>query len=122
MPSVRREVVLPVPREEAWELLTDDAALREWLADDAVLEPEVGGEVRADDREGVVEAVDHGRRIAFRWDDGGEASRVEWTLDDAPGIAVGTRFTVVERRLDPVFAAWGPKLTALARASALCPA
>ena len=55
MPSVRREVVLPLPRERAWELLTDEAALREWLAEDAELEAEPGGAVRADDREGVVE-------------------------------------------------------------------
>src|SRR3712207_2525484 len=92
MPSVRREVVLPVPRERAWELLTDPGELREWLADDAELDPEPGGEVRADDREGVVEDVEPGRRLAFRWHDGDAPSRVVWTLDDAPG---GTRVTVV---------------------------
>jgi uncharacterized protein YndB with AHSA1/START domain len=119
MPSVRREVVLPLPRERAWELLTDQAALREWLAEDAELEPEPGGAVRADDREGVVEDVDPGRRLTFRWDDGEDASRVEWTLDEVPG---GTRVTVLERRLVPDLVTWGPRLDALARASMLCPA
>jgi uncharacterized protein YndB with AHSA1/START domain len=124
MPSVRREVVLPVPREEAWALLTGDDAIREWLAEDAVLEPEVGGEVRADGRRGVVEEVDEGRRLIFRWDDGIDEARVEWTLSEDPAVdAVATRVVVVERRLEPVFAAaWAPKLSALARASALCPA
>jgi len=121
MPSVRREVLLPVPREEAWALLTDEHALREWLADDAELEPEVGGEIRADGRHGVVEAVDEGRRLAFRWHDGIDESRVEWTLADATTDAVATRVVVVERRLEPAFAtAWSPKLSALARAGALC--
>ena len=120
MPSVRREVVLPVPREEAWALLTGRDAIREWLAGDAVLEPEVGGEIRVDGRRGVVEEVDANRRLAFRWDDGDAASRVVWTLDDVPG---GTRFTVVERRL-PGVVAWDaalPRMRALALASP-CPA
>ena len=122
MPSVRREVVLPVPRAEAWALLTGDDAIREWLAEDAVLEPEVGGEVRADGRRGVVEAVDEGRRLTFRWDDGIDEARVEWTLSEDEAVdAIATRVVVVERRLDPVLAAaWAPKLSALARASALC--
>ena len=119
MPSVRREVVLPVPRDRAWELLTDEDALREWLAEDAELDAEPGGAVRADDREGVVEDVEPGRRLAFRWDDGDDASRVVWTLDDVPG---GTRVTVLERRLVPDFVPWAPRLDALARAAMLCPA
>ena len=118
MPSVRREVVLPVPRDRAWDLLTDPDELREWLADDAELDPEEGGEVRAGDHEGVVEAVDPGRRLAFRWDDGVTPSRVEWTLDEVPG---GTRVTVVERRLIPEFVV-APRMTALAAAAVLCPA
>jgi uncharacterized protein YndB with AHSA1/START domain len=117
MPSVVREVVLPVSRERAWELLTEEPA--EWLAEDAAIEAEPGGEIRADDREGVVEAVEPGRRLDFRWNDGDSASRVTWLLDDLPG---GTRVTVTERRLTPDFVAWGPKLRALAGATALCPA
>jgi hypothetical protein len=51
----------------------------------------------------------------FRW---GE-SRVEWRLEDHPA---GTRFVVTEHRLTDDLAVWGPKLTALASAAALCPA
>jgi uncharacterized protein YndB with AHSA1/START domain len=123
MSCVTREIVLPVPRERAWELVTDEDELREWLADDVEFEAEEGAPVRADDRDGVVEVVEDEERIVFSW--GG--SRVEWRLDEVPG---GTRFTVIEERRDTVFGpmlsaegvAWGPKLTALASAAMLCPA
>src|SRR5919202_2765530 len=102
MSCVTREIVLPVPRERAWELVTEEDELREWLADDVEFEPEEGAPMHADDRDGVVELVDAEERIVFSW---GE-SRVEWRLHDDPG---GTRFTVTEERQDFV---WGPKLAA----------
>jgi uncharacterized protein YndB with AHSA1/START domain len=130
--TVRREIVLPVERERAWALLTEPAELREWLADEVELEPEEGSPVRAvwaasgEEREGVVEEVEDRRRLRFRWDDGetGIPSRVEWTLDDAPG---GTRVVVEERPLVPLEVRgipihWRPRatmVTALARAAAL---
>jgi len=129
--TVRREIVLPVERERAWQLLTEPVELREWLADEVELEPEEGAPLRVawwsgDSREGVVEEVETERRLRFRWDDGttGVPSRVEWTLDDAPG---GTRVTVEERPLVPlevhgVPLSWRPRatgITALARAAAL---
>jgi uncharacterized protein YndB with AHSA1/START domain len=129
--TVRREIVLPVERERAWELLTEPRELEAWLADAVELEPEEGAPLRVawhsgEAREGVVEEVDERRRLRFRWDDDatGVPSRVEWTLDDAPG---GTRVTVEERPLVPlelrgVAIPWIPRaarLTALARAAAL---
>ena len=33
MPVVNREVVLPVDRERAWELITEPAELEEWLGE-----------------------------------------------------------------------------------------
>ena len=106
MSTVRREIVLPVERERAWALLTEPAELREWLADEVELEPEAGAPLRVawaggEAREGVVEEVEEERRLRFRWDDDatGVPSRVEWTLDDAPG---GTRVVVVERPLVPL--------------------
>ena len=132
MPEVvRREIVLPVERERAWELLTEPAELREWLADEVELEPEPGAPLRVEwdggeVREGEVEEVEPERRLRFRWDDGttGVPSRVEWTLDDAPG---GTRVTVVERPLVPLelhgvpltWSPWSARLHALAAAAAL---
>jgi uncharacterized protein YndB with AHSA1/START domain len=123
MSCITREIVLPVPRERAWELVTDEDELREWLADDVEFEAEEGAPMRADDRDGIVEEVEPGERIVFSWGD----SRVVWQLEDHES---GTRFVVSEERHDVVFgpmlaagrAAWGPKLTALASAAMLCPA
>ena len=42
MTTVRREIVLPVERERAWELLTEPAELEGWLADEVEFEPEEG--------------------------------------------------------------------------------
>ena len=132
MSCVTREIVLPVPRERAWELVTEEDELREWLADDVELAPEEGARLRVawasgEAREGVVEEVEDRRRLRFRWDDDatGVPSRVEWTLDDAPG---GTRVVVEERPLVPLevrgvaLVHWRPRavgITALARAAAL---
>ena len=131
MSTVRREIVLPVDRERAWALLTEPRELREWLADEVELEPEEGAPLHVtwtsgEARDGVVEEVEDQRRLRFRWDDDatGVPSRVEWTLDDAPG---GTRVTVEERPLVPlevhgVPLHWRPRATgvvALARAAAL---
>jgi uncharacterized protein YndB with AHSA1/START domain len=122
--TVHREIVLPVDRARAWELLTEPAELEEWLADEVELEPEPGAPVRAawedgSARAGVVEEVDEERRLSFRWDDDatGVPSRVEWTLQDAPG---GTRVIVVERALvplalPPLAASWPARFRALAR-------
>ena len=46
MSTVRREIVLPVERERAWELLTEPAELSEWLADDVELIAEEGAPLR----------------------------------------------------------------------------
>ena len=99
--AVRREVTLPLSRDEAWEAISEPAELERWLAEEAELDPEPGGDVAVRfhdgaEREGVVEEAEPGERLALRWWDVGEpwdASRVELTLDDAPG---GTRLIVVE--------------------------
>jgi uncharacterized protein YndB with AHSA1/START domain len=115
MPVVNREILLPVPRERAWELITEPAELETWLADEVDFEPEEGAPLRTQDgaevREGTVEHVEAERRIVFSWGD----SMVEWCLEDHPG---GTRFVVTEHRFADDRAVWGPRLEALA----LCPA
>ena len=117
MPVVNREVVLPVPRERAWELVTDPAELETWLAEEVDFEPQEGAPLRTEDggevREGVVERVEAEERIVFSW---GE-SVVEWRLDDHPG---GTRLRVTEHRVVADGDVWGPRLGALACAPALC--
>lgn len=115
MPVVNREVVLPVPRERAWELITEPAELEEWFGEDVDFEAEEDAPLRVDDREGVVEEVVESERIVFRWGD----SRVEWALSDHPA---GTRFVVTEHRYAADSITWGPKLMALQATSMLCPA
>src|SRR3954468_3235309 len=83
VPVVNREVVLPVPRERAWELITEPSELEGWLADEVEFAPEEDAPVRTvsgdgEAREGVVEEVADGERIVFTWGD----SRVEWVLED----------------------------------------
>jgi uncharacterized protein YndB with AHSA1/START domain len=120
VPVVNREVVLPVPRERAWELITERSELEGWLADEVEFEAEEAAPVRVawdsgEEREGVVEEVAAGERIVFRWGD----SRVEWILEDHPA---GTRFLVTEHRFAADSITWGPRLLALSGAAALCPA
>jgi uncharacterized protein YndB with AHSA1/START domain len=115
VPVVNREVVLPVPRERAWELITEPAELEEWLGDEVEFEAEVDAPLRVDEREGVVEEVADGERIVFRWGD----SRVEWQLEDHPA---GTRFVVTEHRFAADSITWGPRLLALSLVAARCPA
>src|SRR6187200_446391 len=115
MPSVRREVTLPVEPERAWELITDPEELEGWLADEVELEPEEGGDVHVtfedgEQRWGTVEEVEPERRLVFSWGD----SRVEWTLAPVDG---GTRLVVVERSLAPVV---GPRMAALSAQASLC--
>jgi uncharacterized protein YndB with AHSA1/START domain len=118
MPVVNRDVVLPVPRERAWELITEPEELEGWLGDEVEFTPEEEAPVRVaweggEEREGVVEAVEPEERIVFRWGD----SRVEWVLEDHPA---GTRFRVTEHRFAADRLVWGPKLAALAHASTSC--
>jgi uncharacterized protein YndB with AHSA1/START domain len=120
VPVVNREVVLPVPRERAWELITEPEELEGWLADEVEFAPEEDAPVRivsadGEAREGVVEEVADGERIVFTWGD----SRVEWALEDHPA---GTRFVVTEHRHAADSLVWGPRLMALSAAAMLCPA
>jgi uncharacterized protein YndB with AHSA1/START domain len=119
MSTVRREIVLPVERERAWELLTESGELEGWLADTVDFSPEEGAPLHAswddgDERAGVVEEVEPERRIRFVWAGADDASEVEWTLADA---VAGTRLVVVERRLaayEPTaMATFAPRLGAL---------
>ena len=112
MPVVERDVVLPVTRERAWELITEPAELEEWLGDEVDFEPEEGAPLRIDERDGVVEHVTEEERIVFTWGD----SMVEWVLEDHPA---GTRFVVTEHRFADDGAVWGPKLQAMTAATCL---
>jgi uncharacterized protein YndB with AHSA1/START domain len=97
---VKREIVLPSPREEVWEALTDPERLEDWFANEVELDLREGGDAtfrwsNGEERHAVITEVEPLRRLGFEWDDcdsedGGE---VEFTLDDDVD---GTRLTVVE--------------------------
>ena len=96
MPVVNREVVLPVPRERAWELVTEPDEMETWLAEDVEFEAEEGAPLRIDDRDGVVEHVTEEERIVFSWGD----SIVEWVLDDALALVDPQRRALLGLELD----------------------
>jgi uncharacterized protein YndB with AHSA1/START domain len=110
MPSsdeLTREVILPVPPEEAWDALTTESELEAWFADEVELDPRPGGEATfrwegRGSRRAVVEEVSEPWRFAFRWDEepdgatrseGGPGTQVVFTLHEHPR---GTRLVVVE--------------------------
>jgi uncharacterized protein YndB with AHSA1/START domain len=110
--DVTRDIVLPLEREEAWEVVCDPEA---WLAERADLELVPGAEGTLDERVAIVEEVTPGERLAFWWgDDGALLTRVELTLVDVRG---GTRVTVVESG-----PATGPVAHAMPRMRAIGPA
>jgi uncharacterized protein YndB with AHSA1/START domain len=103
---IERELELPSPSDEVWEALTDPERLAGWLADEVSFDLRPGGDASFRDgdtvRRGWVEEVSPPDRpagvgrLAFWWaSDDEPASRVELTLEPAPG---GTRLRVVESR------------------------
>lgn len=103
--EITRELVLPSPREEVWEALTDAERLEEWLANDVDFDLDAGrGEFRWADgevRRAVVEEAELERRLALRWwdpDRDTEESAVVFTLEEVPE---GTRLTVTETATGP---------------------
>jgi uncharacterized protein YndB with AHSA1/START domain len=97
---IRREIVLPNPRKEVWEALTEPERLEDWFANDVDLDLRPGGGAsfrwsNGEERTATVTEVEPGRRLAFEWDDCGPdgGGEVEFTLDDDDD---GTRLTVVE--------------------------
>jgi uncharacterized protein YndB with AHSA1/START domain len=104
--EITRELVLPSPREEVWEALTDAERLEEWLANDVDFDLGMGeGEFRWENgeiRRAVVEEAELERRLAIRWWDpdrrDADESEVVFTLEDVPE---GTRLIVTETATGP---------------------
>jgi uncharacterized protein YndB with AHSA1/START domain len=92
---IRREIVLPVSREELWEALTEPERLEDWFANEVEVDLRPGGAAsfrwsNGEERHATVTTVATEERLSFTWEDEGE---VEFTLADD---ADGTRLTVVE--------------------------
>jgi len=109
MQTVEREIMIPAPPEHVWPAVTRSDDLSAWFGADVEIDARPGGRGAfrwpdGTERQAVVEAVEPGRRLAFRWlpfqrTPEGEAvtvpsTRVEITLDAVPE---GTVVRVVER-------------------------
>jgi uncharacterized protein YndB with AHSA1/START domain len=118
--TVVRSVVLAADREAVWQAISSDDGLAGWLAESATVDVRPGGEgtVRfagGHVRRVLVDAVEDGESIAFRWSPGtmpDAETRVELRLEDEDDGT--TRITVVESG----FAAAGPRASARAAVSA----
>jgi len=105
---VRREVILPASRQEAWAALTRSEELSAWFEADVEIDPHPRGTlaIRFPDgttRTGAVLAADPPYRLVLVWEEardaGGleaQASRVEFTLHT---VDEGTLLTVIETPL-----------------------
>ena len=131
-PSVERETTLETDPARAWEAISDEDQLAEWLAEEVELDPVEGSPARfvvdGDERHGEVREVDEGRRISFTWRAPEEpATLVELTLhpltEEGP-----VRLTVVETAPAGIpvptasARAWPGRLQGAATASARVPA
>jgi uncharacterized protein YndB with AHSA1/START domain len=110
---IRKEIVLPAPREEVWDALTEPGRLEDWFANDVEIDLRPGGGAsfrwsNGEERHATVTEVEPERRLAFEWDDEGE---VAFELDDDGD---GTRLTVFESS-----PAWSTALDLQASALAL---
>lgn len=102
--QVRREIEVPASVDEVWRALTEPARLAEWFGRADGFEARAGAETifrwgDGEARRAVVDEVDAGRLLAFRWADVAEPaaeSRVEIELGE---IEAGTRVTVTETAL-----------------------
>jgi uncharacterized protein YndB with AHSA1/START domain len=99
---IQRHIDLDATPADVWDAVCDPAA---WLADGGTLPLEPGGVGHLVEdgrtRTAVVEVVETGRRLVYRWwddDDPSEPSRVEITL---VGAGAGTRVTVREAAVTP---------------------
>jgi uncharacterized protein YndB with AHSA1/START domain len=117
--TVERSVDLDVDAEDVWQAITDPAELATWMVAEGELDPVAGGDGRFVDDDGVarravVESVEPGRRLVFRWwpeSEGPEgASVVTLAVTPRPG---GCRLLVTER----LAAAARADLGAVARAA-----
>ena len=105
--SIRREILIPQPREQVWRAITDSATLAEWMFPND-FEPRVGHHftfrvpgnpkvnfegliVRCEVRECEPPRENAGGRLAFSWSAGGpvENTRVSFLLEpDGDGTRI----------------------------------
>ena len=102
MEEMKREVELDCDTDRAWQALTEEQELEQWLGGEVEADLKPGGDLTVRDadgsvREGFFESVEPGRKLSFWWTEQSEAepSRVELTIEEA---GEGCRLRVVETR------------------------
>ena len=104
-PAIERQVIVPVGPDTLWEALTEPREVGTWFGHQVEWELVPGGRARwtqGDEegtRLGVIDHVDPGRRLSFRWwpkSGDGPASAVTYDLEPSDDEAGGTRLTVRE--------------------------
>lgn len=103
--QVERSVELDAPSDEVWSALTEDEALSDWFEADVSLDVVPGGDGRfahpdGEVRRALVEEVEPGRRLAFRWwTDGDDDGAITSVCFELTPLERGTRLVVTERAL-----------------------
>jgi uncharacterized protein YndB with AHSA1/START domain len=102
---IRRAVTLPAGTESVWRAITDPGALEGWFGATVEWDLRPGGRARfrqvADggDRDGVVDDVEPGRSLRFRWWPAAEEDDVSEVAYELEPHDDGTTLTVTERRV-----------------------
>lgn len=100
-----RQVVVPTGPDHLWDVLTQPERLEDWFGARVEWDLRPGGQARFVEedgtiRDGVIDAVERGRRLQFRWwpeaDQQGATSQVSYELEVDDD---GTRLTVTEQRV-----------------------
>jgi uncharacterized protein YndB with AHSA1/START domain len=103
--EISREVVIDAPTDEVWDAVTDPERLGDWFGADVEGEVAEGQTVHfvtpdGSDRRAVIERVDEGCEITFRYlpTDDDPSSRVVINIEP---LGDGSIVRVTERRIEP---------------------
>ena len=101
-----KEIVLPAPREEVWEALTEPERLEDWFANDVDLDLRPGGGAsfrwaNGEERHATVTEVEPERRLSFDWDD------EPCAVDVVARVEHRARAAGVRLRVDPLNLVFG---------------
>jgi len=89
MDEMTREIEVDSDPERAWQTISEQDELSEWLGERVEIELIPGGRITVEEdgarREGFIESIDEGSGISFWWSEGGEeSSRVELEVTSEP--------------------------------------
>ncbi|MEX2394026.1 MAG: SRPBCC domain-containing protein [Actinomycetota bacterium] len=105
MENVTKETFIDAPPDDVWDAITDPDELSEWFGaavDGEIAEGELVRFAWPDGagRRAVIERIDEGRQLTFRWlgSDDDPASRVDITVEP---VDEGSVISITEWRIEP---------------------